>query len=78
MQKIPKQEYTAEFKEQAVKHAQAVGIVVAAKELGLVEQTLRSWVKASPSGGLPASLDTAARLELSGANVAARRTAPGG
>jgi hypothetical protein len=25
MKRIPKQEYTAEFKEQAVKHAQAVG-----------------------------------------------------
>jgi len=43
VKKIPKQEYTA--KEQAVKHAQAVGVVVAAKELGLVEQTLRNWVK---------------------------------
>jgi len=31
MKRIPKQEYTVEFKEQAVKHAQAVGIVVAAK-----------------------------------------------
>lgn len=54
MKKIPKQEYTAEFKEQAVKHAQAVGIVVAAKELGLVEQTLRNWVKASAAGKLTA------------------------
>jgi transposase len=33
VKKTPKQEYTAEFKEQAVKHARAVGIVVAAKEL---------------------------------------------
>ncbi len=47
MKKIPKQEYTAEFKEQAVKHAQAVGIAVAARELGLIEQTLRNWVKAA-------------------------------
>lgn len=54
MKKIPKQEYTAEFKEQAVKHAQAVGIVVAAKELGLVEQTLRNWVKAAKAGKLHA------------------------
>ena len=54
MKKIPKQEYTAEFKEQAVKHAQAVGIVVAARELGLVEQTLRNWVKASAAGKLTA------------------------
>lgn len=52
MKKIPKQEYTAEFKEQAVKHAQGVGIVVAAKELGLVEQTLRNWVKAAGAGKL--------------------------
>lgn len=52
MKKIPKQEYTAEFKEQAVKHAQAVGIVVAARELGLVEQTLRNWVKFAAAGKL--------------------------
>ena len=54
MKKIPKREYTAEFKEQGVKHAQAMGIVVAAKELGLVEQTLRNWVKASAAGKLTA------------------------
>lgn len=54
VKKIPKQEYTAEFKEQAVKHAQAVGIVVAAKELGLVEQTLRNWVKAPAASRLTA------------------------
>lgn len=52
MKKIPKQEYTAEFKEQAVKHARAAGIVVAARELGLVEQTLRNWVKAAEAGKL--------------------------
>ena len=52
MKKIPKQEYGAEFKEQAIKHAQAVGIVVASKELGLVEQTLRNWVKAAEAGKL--------------------------
>lgn len=43
--KMPKQAYTLEFKELAVKrvtNGHAVGIV--AKELGLVEQTLRSWV----------------------------------
>ena len=52
MKKIPRQEYTAEFKEQAVQHAQAKGIVVAAEEPGLVEQTLRNWVKASEAGKL--------------------------
>ena len=52
MKKIPKQEYTVEFKEQAVKHAQAVGIVAAARELGLIEQTLRNWVKSAEAGKL--------------------------
>ena len=47
MQKIPKQEYTAEFKEQAVKRAQEVGVGPAARELGLVAQTLRNWLKAT-------------------------------
>ncbi len=54
MKKIPKQEYTAEFKEQAVKRAQEVGVGVAARELGLVAQTLRNWVKASSAGQLNA------------------------
>ncbi len=54
MKKIPKQEYTAEFKEQAVKRAQEVGVGVGARELGLVEQTLRNWVKASAAGRLTA------------------------
>ena len=51
MQKIPKQEYTAEFKEQAVKRAREVGVGPAARELGLVAQTLRNWVKIAAGGG---------------------------
>jgi transposase len=39
LKKIPKQQYTAEFKEQAVKHAQATGSPVAAKDLGLVDRS---------------------------------------
>jgi transposase len=68
MKKIPKQEYTAEFKEQAVKHAKVVGIVGAAKELGLVEQTLRNWVKAAEAGklvGAVTKLVTSEQMELS-------------
>ena len=53
MKRIPKQEYTAEFKEQAVKRADEVGSIGrAAEELGLVEQTLRNWVKAAKAGKL--------------------------
>jgi len=54
VKKIPKQEYTAEFREQAVKRAQEVGVSVAWRELGLVEQTLRNWVKAAAAGKLSA------------------------
>lgn len=53
MFKIPKQEYTAEFKELAVKRVHSgQGIAAVARELGLVEQTLRNWVKAAKAGKL--------------------------
>ena len=51
--KIPKQAYTIEFKELAVKRikdGQSVSKVC--KELGLGDQTLRNWVKASAAGKL--------------------------
>ena len=54
--KFPKQEFTAEFKELAVKRVQAgesVGSV--ASDLGLVEQTLRNWVKLAKAAKLPAA-----------------------
>lgn len=51
MFKIPKQEYATEFMELAVKRVQSgEGIVKVAQELGLVEQTLRNWVKATKAG----------------------------
>ena len=55
MFKVPRQEYNVQFKELAVrrvKSGQGVGAV--AKELGLVEQTLRNWVKAAKAGKLNA------------------------
>jgi transposase len=69
MFKIPKQEFTAEFKELAVKRVksgQSVGMV--ARELGLVEQTLRNWVKAADRGQLNppgAKIITSEQMELS-------------
>ena len=69
MKRIPKQDYTAEFKEQAVKRADEVGSIGrVAEELGLVEQTLRNWVKAARVGKLnPAGARqiTAEQMELS-------------
>lgn len=53
MKKIPKQAYTTEFKELAVKRVsdgEAIGVVV--KELGLADQTLRNWIKAAKDGNL--------------------------
>jgi transposase len=67
--KIPKQEYTAEFKGLAVervKQGQTAGAV--AKDLGLIEQTLRNWVKASEAGklsGAGARKVTPEEMELS-------------
>jgi putative transposase len=53
MQKIPKQAYTAEFKEQAVKRVKdGKRVSAVAKEMGLVEQSLRNRVKAFDVGRL--------------------------
>jgi len=69
MFKIPKQEYTPEFKELAVKRVTSgQGIAAVAKDLGLVEQTLRNWVKAARKGKLnPAGTKvvTPEQMELS-------------
>ena len=51
--KVQKREYTAEFKELAVKQVksgQRAGVI--AKDLGLIEPTLRNWVKAADAGKL--------------------------
>ena len=51
--KIPKQAYTTEFKELAVKRindGQSVSKVC--KELGPSDQTIRNWVKAAAQGKL--------------------------
>jgi len=67
--KIPKQEYTTEFKELSVKRVksgQSIGSV--AKELGLIEQTLRNWVKAADAGklnGAEGKVVTPEQMELS-------------
>jgi transposase len=53
MKKIPKQEYTAEFKALAVKRVKdGLTVGAAARELGLIDQTLRNWVKAADAGKL--------------------------
>ena len=67
--KIPKQAYTAEFKELAVKRVkdgQSVGMVC--RELGLSDQTVRNWVKAAAEGklnGAGGRVVTAEEMEFS-------------
>src|SRR4051794_32831450 len=69
MKKIPKQEYTVEFKELAVKCVtDGEAFAKAAKELGLSEQTLRNWVKAAAAGklkGAGSKAVTPEQMELS-------------
>ena len=53
MKKIPKQEYTAEFKALAVKRVKdGLPVGAAVRELCLIDQTLRNWVKAADGGKL--------------------------
>ncbi len=67
--KIPKQAYTTEFKELAVKRVkdgQSVGTVC--RELGVSDQTLRNWIKAAEAGrlnGAGGRVVTAEEMELS-------------
>lgn len=51
--KIPKQEYTPEFRELAVRRIkEGVTPGMLSKELGVSEQTVRNWVKAADAGKL--------------------------
>lgn len=69
MKKIPKQAYTTEFKELAVKRVtdgESISAVV--KQLGLGDQTLRNWVKAAAAGklkGAGSKIITPEQMELS-------------
>jgi len=60
MRRIPKQEYTAAYKEQAVATIKGGKTVAeAARALGLVERTLRNWVKLAAKGKLHEGSKTA-------------------
>ena len=67
--KIPKQAYTTEFKELAVKRIKdGQSVAKVCKELGLSDQTLRNWVKAAAEGklgGAGGKVVTPEEMELS-------------
>jgi transposase len=53
MNKAKRARYTLEFKQEAVRLAQSgQSLAAVARQLGLVEQTLHNWVKASRQGEL--------------------------
>ena len=59
MEKLPRQKYTQEFREQAVRLVieQALTVPVAAKRLSMSDQTLSNWVFKARHGKLSA-IDT--------------------
>lgn len=67
--KLSKQAYTFEFKELAVKRVKSgESISTVVKDLGLGDQTLRNWVKASAEGkmnGVGSRVVTPEEMELS-------------
>jgi transposase len=70
MFKIPKQSYTTEFKQEAVRLIENEGKSPAqvARDLGISEQTLANWRKAHKSGKLASGTGkpvTAEQMELS-------------
>jgi len=69
MKKLPRQAFTVEFKTQAVDRVAAgQSIMVVSDELGINDQTLRNWVKASQAGklaGAGAKVITPTEMELS-------------
>ena len=56
MYKIPRQSYTTEFKQEAIRQVEVEGKSPAqvARDLGIAEQTLSNWRKASKAGKLAA------------------------
>ena len=54
MKRLPKQDYTLEFKQEAVRQIEVEGKRQAdvARELGVIEQTLHGWRKAHRQGKL--------------------------
>lgn len=68
MYKIPKKNYTVEFKQEAVRQGEAEGKSPAqvARDLGIAEQTLSNWRKAAKAGKLAAGkLVTPEQMEVS-------------
>ncbi len=78
MYKIPKQSYTTEYKQEAVRQVEVEGKSPAqvSRELGITEQTLGNWRKARKAGKLIAGAGkpvTPDQMELSQLKAENRR-----
>jgi transposase len=74
MFKEAKQAHTAEFRGAAVQRVEdGQGVGMAARELGVSEQTLRNWVKAERAGKLSRSRRDGGHARADGALAVTRR-----
>ena len=49
---VPNRQYTAEFRQEAVRLAESIGGNAAAKRLGVPQSTVTNWVRRARDGGL--------------------------
>lgn len=75
---VPNRQYTDEFKIEAVRLAESVGGIQAAKRLGIPDSSLWNWIKLSRAGKLSAGGASAAPVkrpqsELEAENARLRR-----
>ena len=73
---VPNRQYTDEFKLEALRLGEAVGINAAAKRLGIPASSLGNWVRLKLQGKL-SGLPRAGPLKGSAAELEAERSGPG-
>lgn len=66
MEKLPRQVYTSEFRQQAVEMVirEGLGIAEASRRLSLSPKTLTNWVRRAKNGGSPGGAASAPRREV--------------
>ena len=71
MEKLPRQVYTTEFRQQAVEliTRDGLGITEAARRLSISPKTLTNWVRRAKHGGAPDLAAPAARREVTDAEA---------
>ena len=75
MEKLPKQVYTAEFRQQAVELVtrDGLGLAEAARRLSISPKTLTNWVRRAKNDGSPGGAAPATRREVTEAEAEVSR-----